>query len=57
MPESSFKITKVTGLPQGPVASGNANQPSANGQPSVIATGSTDVERDPQRRHLRLVQD
>jgi hypothetical protein len=57
MSESSFKITKVTGLPNGSVASGDDDRPSANGQATVIAAESTEIKRVPERRHLRLVQE
>jgi hypothetical protein len=54
--ESTFSITKITGLPEGKLTSGSHDQSSANGHAAVVTTGSTD-ERAQQRAHLRLVRE
>jgi hypothetical protein len=55
--QSTFSITKITGLPQEKVTSGSHNQPSANGSVVIVTTGSTNDDRAEKRAHLRLVQD
>jgi hypothetical protein len=55
--QSTFSITKITGLPPEQVTSGSHDQPSANGSFVVMATGSTNDERAEKPAHLRLVRD
>jgi hypothetical protein len=55
--QSTFSITKITGLPPEQVTSGSHDQPSANGSFLVVTTGSTNDEHANKRAHLRLVRD
>ena len=55
--QSTFSITKITGLPKERVTSGSHDQPSANGHVVVVTTGSTTDERAKKRAHLHLVRD
>jgi hypothetical protein len=55
--QSTFIITKVTGVSPETVTSGSHDQPSANGSFVVVTTGSTSDERTEKRAHLRLVRD
>lgn len=56
--QSTFSITKITGLPpEKVVTSGEHDQPSANGSYAVVTTGSTTDQRAEKRAHLRLVRD
>ncbi len=55
--QSTFAITKITGVPPEQVSSGSHDQPSANGFYKVVTTGSTHDEHAEKRAHLRLVRD
>jgi hypothetical protein len=55
--QSTFSITKITGLPPEQVTSGDHDRPSANGSFVVVTTGSTNDERAEKRAHLRLVRE
>jgi hypothetical protein len=55
--QSTFSITKITGLPPEQVTSGSHDQPSANGSFVIVTTGSTSDERADKRAHLHLVRE
>lgn len=54
--ESTFTITKLSGMESAKVITGGSLSPSANGLNFVAPTGVTDQQGAERPSHLRLVQ-